>query len=89
MSPNCGLVYEADSCRVLGKSKETEEETEGEASAEGQDDGETGTGEDEVWNEEEEGKGGWWDEEDSDAPWMTQSTKLVPNTTVALWQFTP
>jgi Ras-related GTP-binding protein C/D len=39
--------------------------------------------------EEEEGKSGWWDEEDPNAPWMTQSTRLLPNTTIALWQFTP
>jgi Ras-related GTP-binding protein C/D len=32
---------------------------------------------------------GWWDDEDPDAPWMTQSTRLMPNTTIALWQFTP
>ncbi|WWD18186.1 hypothetical protein CI109_102635 [Kwoniella shandongensis] len=32
---------------------------------------------------------GWWDEEDPEEPWMTQSTRLLPNTTLALWQFTP
>lgn len=37
----------------------------------------------------DEGGGGWWDEEDPDAPWMTQSTRLMPNTTISLWQFTP
>ena len=36
-----------------------------------------------------EEEGGWWYEEDPDAPWMTQSTSLLPNTTIALWQFTP
>ncbi|KIR30591.1 hypothetical protein I307_03702 [Cryptococcus deuterogattii 99/473] len=32
---------------------------------------------------------GWWDDEDPDAPWMTQSTRLLPSTTLAMWQFTP
>ncbi|WOO85721.1 Ras-related GTP-binding protein C [Vanrija pseudolonga] len=31
----------------------------------------------------------WWDDEDTEAPWMTQATRLLPNTTIALWQFTP
>ncbi|KAK8865631.1 hypothetical protein IAR55_000776 [Kwoniella newhampshirensis] len=39
--------------------------------------------------EEEDGPRGWWDEEDPDEPWMTQSTRLLPNTTLSLWQFTP
>jgi len=38
---------------------------------------------------ENEQPGGWWDSEDPEAPWMTQSTRLMPNTTIALWQFTP
>lgn len=29
------------------------------------------------------------DEEDPDAPWVTQSTRLLPNTTIAYWEFTP
>ncbi|WRT65957.1 uncharacterized protein IL334_002908 [Kwoniella shivajii] len=39
--------------------------------------------------EDNDEPGGWWDDEDPDAPWMTQSTRLMPNTTLALWQFTP
>jgi Ras-related GTP-binding protein C/D len=31
----------------------------------------------------------WWGEEDIEAPWMTQNTRLMPNCTLALWQFTP
>lgn len=38
---------------------------------------ETGTGED------------WWDREDPSQQWLTQSTRLMPNTTISLWQFTP
>ncbi|OCF31886.1 hypothetical protein I317_02932 [Kwoniella heveanensis CBS 569] len=49
------------------------------------DDGE----EDEVDGSEDGGATGWWDDEDPDAPWMTQSTRLLPTTTLALWQFTP
>ncbi|KAK1927674.1 Gtr1/RagA G protein conserved region-domain-containing protein [Papiliotrema laurentii] len=74
--------------RVLGKRKD--EETDGDA--EGSPDGEKAVANgDDVPEEEwdEEGKTGWWDEEDPDAPWMTQSTRLMPNTTIALWQFTP
>ncbi len=50
-------------------------------------DAEGGNGAEEAYEEEE--PGGWWDEEDPEAPWMTQSTRLMPNTTIALWQFTP
>lgn len=32
---------------------------------------------------------GWWEDEDPDAPWMTQATRLLPKSTIALWQFTP
>ncbi|WVW80431.1 hypothetical protein I302_102413 [Kwoniella bestiolae CBS 10118] len=39
--------------------------------------------------EEDDEPTNWWDEEDPDEPWMTQSTRLMPNTTLALWQFTP
>ncbi|ORY24694.1 Gtr1/RagA G protein conserved region-domain-containing protein [Naematelia encephala] len=39
--------------------------------------------------EEEYEPEGWWDEEDPEIPWMTQATRLTPNTTLALWQFTP
>ncbi|WWC60579.1 uncharacterized protein I303_103153 [Kwoniella dejecticola CBS 10117] len=39
--------------------------------------------------DDEDGPRGWWDDEDPDEPWMTQSTRLMPNTTLALWQFTP
>ena len=73
---------------VLGKRKD--EETDGDA--EGSPNGEKAVANgDDVPEEEwdEEGKTGWWDEEDPDAPWMTQSTRLMPNTTIALWQFTP
>lgn len=31
----------------------------------------------------------WWDREDTSAQWMTQATRLTPNTTLSLWQFTP
>ncbi len=31
----------------------------------------------------------WWDDEDPEAPWMTQATRLMPKSTIALWQFTP
>lgn len=31
----------------------------------------------------------WWGDEDIEAPWVTQSTRLMPNCTLALWQFTP
>ncbi|WVF70953.1 hypothetical protein IAT40_005748 [Kwoniella sp. CBS 6097] len=48
-----------------------------------------GDDEDEVDGDEGDRPRGWWDEEDVDAPWMTQSTRLMPNTTLALWQFTP
>ncbi|ODO07596.1 hypothetical protein L198_01177 [Cryptococcus wingfieldii CBS 7118] len=51
---------------------------------EGEEDG----GDDEEEEEEEEGRE-WWDDEDPDAPWMTQSTRLLPSTTLAMWQFTP
>nr|ODN93206.1 hypothetical protein L203_00475 [Cryptococcus depauperatus CBS 7841]ODO02636.1 hypothetical protein L204_01375 [Cryptococcus depauperatus CBS 7855] len=40
-------------------------------------------------DEDDEGDRGWWDDEDPDAPWMTQSTRLLPNTTLAMWQFNP
>ncbi|KAK4687307.1 Ras-related GTP-binding protein C/D, partial [Tremellales sp. Uapishka_1] len=40
-------------------------------------------------DEEDEAQSGWWDEEDPEAEWMSQSTRLLPNTTIALWQFTP
>ncbi|OCF56691.1 hypothetical protein L486_05545 [Kwoniella mangroviensis CBS 10435] len=48
------------------------------------------TGQEDV-DEDEDGEEprNWWDEEDPDEPWMTQSTRLMPNTTLALWQFTP
>jgi len=75
---------------MLGKSKESEEAEEEEPPAHNVDNaGDGDVAEDGEWGEGDEGKSGWWDEEDSDAPWMTQSTKLMPNTTVALWQFTP
>ncbi|WVR05600.1 hypothetical protein IAU60_002619 [Kwoniella sp. DSM 27419] len=45
-------------------------------------------GDDEADDEEEESRG-WWDDEDPDAQWMTQSTRMMPNTTLAMWQFTP
>lgn len=32
---------------------------------------------------------GWWDDEDTEAPWMTQATRLMPKSTIVLWQFTP
>jgi hypothetical protein len=39
------------------------------------------------------GEGGagtdWWDREDPAQQWMTQATRLLPNTTIVLWQFTP
>lgn len=51
---------------------------------------ESGSGVDETNGDDEEGEPeGWWDEEDPSAPWMTQSTRLMPNTTISLWQFTP
>lgn len=31
----------------------------------------------------------WWEDEDPEAPWMTQATRLMPKSTIALWQFTP
>lgn len=31
----------------------------------------------------------WWENEDAEAPWMTQTSRLLPNCTLALWQFTP
>ncbi|BEI87150.1 hypothetical protein CcaverHIS002_0704960 [Cutaneotrichosporon cavernicola] len=31
----------------------------------------------------------WWEEEDPEVPWMTQATRLMPKSTIALWQFTP
>lgn len=38
----------------------------------------------------EEGEpSGWWDEEDPSAQWMTQATRLMPNTMITMWQFTP
>ncbi|WWC68374.1 uncharacterized protein I206_102299 [Kwoniella pini CBS 10737] len=53
-------------------------------------DGEENTEDDEEDEEDEDdGPRGWWDDEDPDEPWMTQSTRLMPNTTLALWQFTP
>lgn len=39
--------------------------------------------------EDEVSEDGWWGEEDTEAPWMTQNTRLQPNCTLALWQFTP
>ena len=39
--------------------------------------------------DQESTSGSWWDDEDPDKPWMTQSTRLMPNTTIAMWQFTP
>ncbi|RSH90467.1 hypothetical protein EHS25_001072 [Saitozyma podzolica] len=51
---------------------------------------ENGSGVDEANGDDDEGEPeGWWDEEDPSAPWMTQSTRLMPNTTISLWQFTP
>ncbi|RXK42517.1 hypothetical protein M231_00071 [Tremella mesenterica] len=48
----------------------------------------------EVDNDEEDEEpsdepSGWWDEEDPSKPWMFQSTRLLPKTTITLWQFTP
>lgn len=75
-------------CRCLGQKKNTTDNTDGdqednphESGAQDADQPEDGYADD--------GGGGWWDEEDPDAPWMTQSTKLMPNTTIAMWQFTP
>ncbi|WVQ85693.1 hypothetical protein IAT38_007859 [Cryptococcus sp. DSM 104549] len=53
--------------------------------------GDEGEGEGEGGEEdgEDDEPRGWWDEEDPEAPWMAQSTKLLPNTTLAMWQFTP
>jgi hypothetical protein len=31
----------------------------------------------------------WWDEEDPEEPWAFQATRLLPKTTLALWQLTP
>lgn len=31
----------------------------------------------------------WWDEEDLEEPWAFQATRLLPKTTLALWQLTP
>jgi Ras-related GTP-binding protein C/D len=42
-----------------------------------------------VETEDEDGIGPDEDEEDPDAPWVTQSTRLLPNTTIAYWEFTP
>lgn len=39
--------------------------------------------------EEGEPSSGWWDAEDPSAQWMTQATRLMPNTMITLWQFTP
>lgn len=38
---------------------------------------------------EEAAESGWWDDEDPDQPWAFQATRLLPNTTIAYWQFTP
>ncbi|WWC88156.1 uncharacterized protein L201_003061 [Kwoniella dendrophila CBS 6074] len=46
-------------------------------------------GEDEDDEDDNDEPRGWWDDEDPDEQWMTQSTRLMPNTTLALWQFTP
>ncbi|WWC96678.1 hypothetical protein V866_003550 [Kwoniella sp. B9012] len=48
-----------------------------------------GQGGDGDGDDDEDEPKNWWDEEDPDEPWMTQSTRLMPNTTLALWQFTP
>ncbi|KAL7423540.1 GTP-binding protein gtr2 [Cryptotrichosporon argae] len=32
---------------------------------------------------------GWWDDEDPDGVWMHQATRLLPSTTISLWQITP
>lgn len=48
-----------------------------------------GNGDANVSYSETEEAGEWWDEEDPEKPWMSQSTKLMPNTTIALWQITP
>ena len=37
----------------------------------------------------ENGETSWWDEEDPEEPWAFQATRLMPKTTLALWQLTP
>lgn len=51
--------------------------------------GSDGEEDEEDEEEEDDEPKGWWDDEDPDAPWMTQSTRLLPSTTLAMWQFTP
>ncbi|WVQ97005.1 hypothetical protein IAU59_004115 [Kwoniella sp. CBS 9459] len=64
-----------------GLSSSNKQDTDGDAKVDGVEADENGM--------DDEGPRGWWDEEDPDAPWMTQSTRLLPNTTLAMWQFTP
>ncbi|TYJ55751.1 hypothetical protein B9479_003527 [Cryptococcus floricola] len=65
--------------------EDNEDEEDGEdEDGEGEEEG----GDDEEEEEDEEGRE-WWDDEDPDAPWMAQSTRLLPSTTLAMWQFTP
>ncbi|ORX34143.1 Gtr1/RagA G protein conserved region-domain-containing protein [Kockovaella imperatae] len=73
----------ADLYKCLGKRKDDGEDLENGDMSNGRDNGVPDD------DEEEDEPGSWWDQEDPDAPWMTQSTKLMPNTTIALWQFTP
>jgi hypothetical protein len=37
----------------------------------------------------ENGETSWWDQEDPEEPWAFQATRLMPKTTLALWQLTP
>lgn len=74
-------LYKAISQRpsIDEENEENGEEERGEDGEEDEDDEE----------EEDDEPRGWWDDEDPDAPWMTQSTRLLPSTTLAMWQFTP
>ena len=92
------MIYVLTVCRCLspkntdgedGDAEEYEQDDEKDGGSEHKGEGE-GDGEedaDDTWDTDD--KRGWWDEEDPDAPWMTQSTRLMPSTTIALWQFTP
>ncbi|KAL0252929.1 hypothetical protein I308_102322 [Cryptococcus tetragattii IND107] len=72
--------------KAISQRPSADEEDEDDDDEEKEPDGE----EDEEDEEEEDDEPkGWWDDEDPDAPWMTQSTRLLPSTTLAMWQFTP